>query len=166
MLAEWSVGWHAGELVVAVGSSDLGTYDNPYGATGYHIADPAIGRRLASLDCAFGLLVAAGTACASGWCAIFEGPCDPGTLGAQAFDGTKTAFNIPNGPPAHIVRNGLVIHLSPDGTQLAVDAVTDQRTGAGQTMLFQNGAATIIAGDSSPQGWLDNTHVVVSAASG
>jgi hypothetical protein len=33
-------------------------------------------------------------------------------------------------------------------------------------MLFQNGVVTIVAGDSSPQGWLDNTHLVLSAASG
>jgi hypothetical protein len=165
ILAEWPIGWHAGNLVVAVGSQDIGSYDNPYGATGYYVVDPASGRRLASLDCAYGLLVGAGSACATGWCAIFEGPCDPGTLGAQAWDGTKTAFSLPGGPPAHILRNGLEIHLSPDGTRLAVEVVTDQQTGAGQTVLFQNGVASIIATDVYPQGWLDNTHLVVSSGS-
>jgi hypothetical protein len=164
-LAEWPIGWHAGNLVVAVGSQDIGTYDNPYAATGYQVVDSSSGRRLASLDCTFGLLVEAGSACATGWCAIFEGPCDPGTLGAQAWDGTKTAFSPPGGPPAHILRNGLEIHLSPDGTRLAAEVVTDQQTGAGQTMLFQNGVASIIAADVYPQGWLDNTHLVVSSAS-
>jgi hypothetical protein len=164
-LAEWPIGWHAGNLVLAVGSQDLGTYDNPYAARGYQVVDPGTGRRLASLDCAFGLLVAAGSACASGWCAVFEGPCDPGSLGEQTWDGTKTAFRPPAGPPAHIVRNGLVIHLSPDGIRLAADVVTNQQTGAAATMLFENGKAILIANDAAPKGWLDNTHLVVSSAS-
>jgi hypothetical protein len=130
------------------------------------VADPATGLRLASLDCAFGLLVRAGTACASGWCGIFEGPCDPGTLGAQAWNGTKTAFTIPGGPPAHILRNGLEMHLAPDGNRVAVEVVTDSQTGAGDTMLFQNGAARIVARDAGPQGWLDNTHLVVWSGGG
>lgn len=164
-LAEWPVAWHAGDLIVATGTMEP-TFDNPYGATGYHVVDPATGRRLASLDCAFGLLEAAGTACASGWCAVFEGPCDSGTLGVQAWDGTKTAFSLPSGPPPHIVRNGLVMHLSPDGSRVAVEVVTDPLTGAGNTMLFQNGAASLIARDTDPQGWLDNTHLVVVSGGG
>lgn len=164
-LAEWPVGWHQGALVVAIGSSDIGTYDNPYGATGYYVVDPATGRRVASLDCAFGLLVEGGSACATGWCAIFEGPCVPGTLARQAWDGTKTGFGLPAGSPAQIVRNGLVIHLSPDGTRLAAEVVTDQQAGKVSTLLFQNRAAGIIADGVSPQGWLDNTHLVVSSGS-
>ena len=163
--AVWPVAWHAGDLIVATGTMEP-TFDNPYGATGYHVVDPATGHDRASLDCAFGLLVSAGTACASGWCGVFEGPCGPGTLGAQAWNGTKTAFSIPSGPPPHIVRNGIVTHLSPDGGRLAVDVVTDQQTGASITMLFQNGTAGVIAGDATPQGWLDKTHLVVSSGSG
>jgi len=164
-LAEWPIGWHAGNLVVAVGSQDIGTYDNPYASTGYQVVDSSSGRRLASLDCTFGLLVEAGSACATGWCAIFEGPCAPGTLSRQAWDGTKIGFALPDGPPALVVRNGLVIHLSPDGTRLAAEVVTDQQAGTVATMVFQNGAAGILADDGSPQGWLDNTHLVVSSGS-
>jgi hypothetical protein len=163
--AVWPVAWHAGDLIVATGTMEP-TFDNPYAATGYQVFDPATGRRLASLDCAFGLLVRAGTACASGWCPIFEGPCDPGTLGVQAWDGAKTAFTIPSGPPAHILRNGLEMHLAPDGNRVAVEVVTDSKTGAGDTMLFQNGAARIVARDAGPQGWLDNTHLVVWSGGG
>jgi hypothetical protein len=32
-------------------------------------------------------------------------------------------------------------------------------------MLFQNSTAGIVADDGSPQGWLDNTHLVVSSGS-
>ncbi len=163
-VSEWPLGWHAGEVVVALGSSDLGTYDNVYGALGYQVVDPADGQPVASLDCAFGLLVAAGTACATGWCDIVPGPCPSGTLAAQAWDGTKRAFGIPSGPSAKVVRYGLTVHLSPDGARIAAEVVTDQVTGAGSTILFGSGKATVIAGDFVPQGWLDDTHLVLSNA--
>jgi hypothetical protein len=49
--AEFPIGWTSGRLVVAVSSSDCckATMVNPYGATSYHVVDPANGNRLVSL---------------------------------------------------------------------------------------------------------------------
>lgn len=164
-LAEWPIGWHAGNLVVAVGSSDIGTYDNPYAATGYHVADPATGLRLASLSCARGLLVAAGTACADGWCGTASGPCVSGTVGKQSWDGTKTLLAIPSGPPPRIfMAFDWAANLSPDGTTLACAVVADPQTGALQTMLLQNGTAKFIAPGFVPMGWFDSGHVILGSA--
>src|ERR1700694_959502 len=52
---KWPVGWHAGQLVVGVGPSDLFSFENPYGAIAYRVADPATGHELGALDCAQGL---------------------------------------------------------------------------------------------------------------
>ena len=151
-VGEWPVAWHAGELVVALGGPELGNYDNPYGANGYLVVDPATGQKLQSIDCAFGLLVAAGSACGTG------------TFGKQAWDGTKSDFVIPGGTPPHDVLGEMVIHLSPDGTRLAADVITDQKTGATSTKVFQNGSATTIPiSNIAPRGWLDDTHLVVSS---
>jgi hypothetical protein len=148
-LSEWPVGWHSGELVVALGGPELGTYDNPYGAIAYVLVDPATGRRLQSIDCAFGLLVAAGSACASG------------ALGKQAWDGTESTFATSGKPTPHEVADELTIHLSPDGNRIA-EAVTDRTTGATSTIVFHDGSATTMP-DVAPQGWLDATHLVVSS---
>jgi hypothetical protein len=163
-LAEWPVGWHAGDVVVAAGTSELGTDDNVYGAIGYQVIDPATGQPVDSLDCAFGLLVAAGTACATGGCAFNPGPCTAVTLAAQAWDGNKHPFVIPSGPSANILRGGLLVHLSPDGTRIAAEEVTNQLSGAGSTILFESGKATVIAQDYVPQGWLDSSHLVLGSA--
>jgi hypothetical protein len=161
-LAEWPVGWHAGKLVVAVGSSDIGTYDNPYAATGYHVADPATGLRLASLSCARGLLVAAGTACADGWCETASVPCVDGTVGKQSWDGTQAPFAIPSGPPPKIFMAFVsAVHLSPDGATLACAVVADPQTFALQTMLLQNGKAQFIAPGFVPMGWFDSGHIIL-----
>jgi hypothetical protein len=150
-LAEWPVGWHAGELVVAVGGPELGNYDNPYGAAGYLVIDPATGQRLQSIDCSFGLLVAAGTACATG------------ALAKQGWDGAKSMFTMPAGPSPALVRNQMIVHLSPNGTRIAAEIITDQKTNASSTTVFHDGSATKIPGDVAPQGWMDATHLVVSS---
>lgn len=63
---EWPVVWHAGLLVVAVGSV-LGGPPNPYAAISYHVADSRSGVRRASLGSTvcqvIGPLVDSGTAC-------------------------------------------------------------------------------------------------------
>ncbi|MGA7910804.1 MAG: hypothetical protein WCC30_04560 [Candidatus Dormiibacterota bacterium] len=162
---EWPIGWHAGHLIVGVGGSDLFGWGNPYGAIAYHIADPASGLRLATLDCARGLLVAAGTACADGWCSTGS-TCGSGTLGKQAWDGTKTAFAIPSGPPPKIfMAFANAAELSPDGASIAASVVADQPTFALETLLFNNGSSSILTQLGSPLGWLDGSHLLVSSPS-
>jgi hypothetical protein len=164
-IGEWPIGWHAGHLIVGVGGADLFGFENPYGAIGYHIADPATGLRLGALDCARGLLVAAGTACASGWCSTGS-TCGSGTLGKQAWDGTKTAFDIPSGPPPKIfMAFANAAELSPDGASIATSAVADQQTFAVETLLFKNGSSSILTQLGSPLGWLDSSRLLVSSPS-
>ncbi len=161
-IAEWPVGWHAGHLVVAVGSPDMWSSENPYAATGYQVVDPASASRVASLSCARGLLVPAGTACAEGWCATASGPCIAGTLGKQSWDGTRTEFALPKGPPPPIFTAfDDAAELSPDGMRLAVSVVLDPLSGAVTTMLLENGEATFVAPGFAPLGWLDNHRLVV-----
>lgn len=63
---EWPVAWHAGNLIVAVGSV-LGGPPNPYAAVSYHVADAQSGDRKAALGSTtcqvIGALVQMGTAC-------------------------------------------------------------------------------------------------------
>jgi hypothetical protein len=162
-LAEWPIGWHAGNLVVAVGPNDIGTYDNAYAAIGYQVIDPGTGRQLASLDCARGLLVAAGTACANGFCAG-QTNCGPGVLGKQGWDGIKTTFSLPSGPPPLIFApfpNG--IELSPDGSTIAAQVFSDPQFSSYQTMLVRDGKSTFIAPGLSPVGWLDSSHLILTS---
>lgn len=164
-IGEWPIGWHAGHLIVGVGSADLFSFQNPYGAIAYDIVDPATGLRLGALDCAQGLLVAAGTACASGWCSSGS-TCGGGTLGKQAWDGTKTAFAIPSGPPPRIfMAFANAAELSPDGASIATSAVADQKAFAVETLLFNNGTSSILTQLGSPLGWLDSAHLLVSSPS-
>jgi hypothetical protein len=162
-LAKWPIGWHAGNLVVAVGAKDIGTYDNAYAATGYQVIDPATGRQMASLECVRGLLVAAGTACGSGFCSSGT-VCGPGTLGKEDWDGTKTLFSLPAGPPPRIfLAFATGAELSPDGSTVAAEVFTDPQASAYQTMLFQNGKATALMSGSAPAGWLDSDHLILSS---
>jgi hypothetical protein len=164
-IGEWPVGWHAGDLIVGVAGPDLFSFQNPYGAIAYHITDPATGLQLGALDCAQGLLVAAGTACASGWCSTGS-TCGGGTLGKQAWDGTKTAFAIPNGPPPRIfMAFANAVELSPDGASIATSAVANQQAFAVETLLFNNGTSSILTQLGSPLGWLDSSHLLVSSPS-
>jgi hypothetical protein len=164
-VGEWPVGWHAGRLVVGVASADLFSFENPYGVVAYHIVDPATGARLGALDCARGLLVAAGTACASGWCTTGS-TCGSGTLGKQAWDGTQTPFTVPSGPPPKIFTAfANAAELSPDGVNIATSAISDQPSFAVETLLFKNGSSSILTRLGSPLGWLDSSHVLVSSVS-
>lgn len=162
---EWPVGWHSGDLIIGVGSSDLFALDNPYGVVGYHLVDPDTGRRIAALDCAKGLLVRTGSACASGWCTTWTA-CTDGTLGKQGWDGVKTLFTIPSNPmPKILMAWNNSAELSPDGSRIAADNLVDPQTGQTETRLLSSGASSSLTLLGAPQGWLDDSHVVVSSAS-
>ena len=54
--------------------------------------------------------------------------------------------------------------LSPDGTRIATASASDQQTGARATLLFDHEGDSVIAREASPQGWIDNRHLVVGSA--
>jgi hypothetical protein len=164
-IGEWPVGWHSGQLIIGVGSSDLFALDNPYGAVGYHVVDPDTGRLVSALDCAKGLLVRTGSACATGWCPTST-TCTDGTLGKQGWDGSKTLFAIPANPrPRILMAWNNSAELSPDGTRIAADNLVDAVTGKTETILISGGSSVSLSLLGGPQGWLDDSHVVVSSAS-
>jgi hypothetical protein len=130
---------------------------------GYQIVEPSSGIRLAAMSCAQGLLVPAGSACASGWCSTAS-TCATGTIGKQGWDGTKTGFALAAGPlPRVVMAFDNSAELSPDGRHVAADAVADSSTGTYETVLFSNGSWSVLTKLGAPQGWLDDTHVVVSS---
>ena len=103
---EWPVGWHGGDLVVAVGRAfSLGDAPNPYQAVdGYLLVDPATGKRISTIGSAScqvtGWLSPAGTACVGS-----------AGIGAIDWSGKLTIF---------AERTGLSVGtLSPDGLQIA-----------------------------------------------
>lgn len=162
---EWPVAWHHGELVLGVGPSDIASYNTAYGAIGYEMVDPDTGAQLATLDCAAGLLTAAGSACVSGFCSSGSG-CGPGTIGRQAYDGVKTMFALPSGPPPKILTAlAQTDELSPDGSAVAVTALPSAPGRLqNDTLLVHDGAWSILTGEGAPIGWVDDTHLMVAAA--
>jgi hypothetical protein len=161
---KWPVGWHSSHLIIGVASIDLFALDNPYGAVGYQLVDPNTGHQIAALDCAKGLLVRTGSACATGWCTSWT-TCTDGTVGKQGWDGAKTSFAIPvNSMPKILMPWNNSAELSPDGTRIAADNLVNE-TGKTETRLLSNGSSTSLSLLGAPQGWLDDSHVVVSSAS-
>jgi len=158
-IAEWPIGWHGADLIAAVGTSNLATYDNPYGAVGYRVVDPGTGTVLSSLDCWRGLVVAAGTACSTGLCESTT-ICKPGTLETQAWNGVKAAFPLPPGPGQRVLVP--YSYLSPLGDRMAVQLVTDPDAGTVETAAIQNGAVLYSTLTGVPDGWLDDDHLVVA----
>src|SRR4029077_245159 len=144
---EWPVGWNQGHLVIAVGvnSAPQNSFDGfVYASSGYHLADPSTGTRLAPVCEGYAASappVPAGTVCAnypkfevSDWSGTTRpAPADEGCNGgALATDGSMIADC--QGSPAVVT---LVVN---DGTQIA----------------------TPFSG--TPVGWIDNTHLVISAS--
>ena len=160
--AEWPVGWHAGNLVVAVAPDITANPDNSYRGVGYRTVDPANGRTLTSLDCTRGLLVAAGTGCATGFCSTAS-TCQDGSIGKQDWNGAKTTFGLPSGPMPKIFLAFDELSLSPDGTRIAAAVVTDPKTGSVETDLFGDGSQKHVTDAGGPQGWIDRSHLVVSS---
>jgi hypothetical protein len=143
----WPVGWHGGQLVVAVGSPPTqSTAANPYGTfAGYQLVDGATGGRLGGLACnPAGPLTPAGSACLVGGA----------PLAVLDLAGRSRALA---GAPASIVSaaeapDGRRVAFCCDGGQLRLwDLRDDSVTGLGPA-------------DSPAYGWIDATHLLISDA--
>jgi len=147
----WPVGWHAGQLVVAVGSAPTrNVADNPYGTFGgYRLLDPATGARLATIDCdPAGALTPAGTACLGGSPA----------LAVTDFSGRAHSFDL--GPGASAVVSAAE---SPDGDLVAICCISQQLQLWDLTTDTVRGLGPA---DGTAYGWVDATHLLVGDAAG
>jgi hypothetical protein len=139
----WPVGWHTGQVVLAVGPAFVQQgAENPYTAfAGYHVVDATTGSRVATM-CAdgapIGPLTPAGTLCsnASG-------------LTVRGYDGKSRPIPQAVGPNC--------LALSPDGTRVACGSQPIMLVGAdgGTTRTNANGFA---------QGFIDQQSLVVATA--
>jgi hypothetical protein len=154
-VAEWPVGWRAGAIVLAIGQPGVFTGFNPYGAVEYHVVQPGTWARQALLTCSFGPLVAAGSAC---W-----KPAPP-ALGVEDWNGNNRSFRIdPAGPISRLQAPYLA--LSPTGSRIAAGLKADP-AGGYDTELFEDGTESLLVTGAAPLGWLDESHILVSAPAG
>lgn len=161
---EWPVGWHAGKLVVGIGNPDPYDLENPYGVTGYEVMDPGTGRTLAKLDCSQGLVVSAGTACLTGGCTVSTSTiCVPTQLFHERWDGTKQPIPLPGGVGQNIVSGWRDTELSPDGSRVAAELVTDPATSSTETAVIEGGSIVFTTERGVPLGWLDENHLLVAS---
>jgi hypothetical protein len=146
---EWPVGWHQGHLVIAVGLNvaPQNAYDGfIYGFSGYHVADASTGTRIATICNGYIASVPpvpAGTVCAK----------YPDYLVSDWSGTTRPA------PPDQGCGGGA---LSPDGSMIA----DCQGSPAVVTLVVQGGTQIATQFSGAPVGWIDSTHVVLSAANG
>ncbi len=139
----WPVGWHAGQLVVALGSPPAQSVaGNPYGTfAGYLLIDPTSGSRLGALACnPAGPLAPTGSACLVGG------------LHVEDFSGRRQS---PNTAPASVVSAA----EAPDGAHVAFCC------GDGRLQVWDvadGSVASLGAADSPEYGWIDESHLLVS----
>jgi len=145
---EWPVGWHEGHLVIAVGLNvaPQNAWDGfIYGYLGYHIADASTGTRLATICDGYSSSVPpvpAGTVCVkypdyliSDWSGTTRpAPADQGCGGGA---------------------------LSPDGSMIAVCQGAPAPV---VTLVVQGGTQIATQFSGTPVGWIDNSHLVLSAS--
>jgi len=144
---EWPVGWHQGHLVIAVGinTPPQNAFDGfIYAFSGYHVADASTGTRLATI--CDGYLAAVPPVPAGTVCAKY-----PNFLVSDWSGTTRPA-------PADEGCNGGA--LSPDGAMIA----DCQGSPAVVTLVVQDGTQIATQYSGTPVGWIDSTHVVLSAA--
>jgi hypothetical protein len=144
---EWPVGWHLGHLVIAVGvnAAPQNAFDGfIYAFSGYHIADASTGTRLATICDGYVASVPpvpAGTVCAN----------YPKFLVSDWNGTTRPA-------PADQGCNGGA--LSTDGLMIA----DCQGSPAVVTLVVLDGTQIATQFSGTPVGWIDSTHVVLSAS--
>lgn len=143
-VSAWPVGWHAGEVVLAVGSAPTQSIaGNPYGTfAGYLLVDAGTGGRLGALACnPAGPLTPAGSACLVGG----------GPLAVQDFAGRTHSL----GGAASVVSAA----EAPDGARVALCCV------GGQLQLWDvrdDSLASLGPADGPAYGWIDTTHLLIS----
>jgi hypothetical protein len=144
---EWPVGWHQGHLVIAVGinTAPQNAFDGfIYAFSGYHVADASTGTRLATICdgyIASDPPVPAGTICAN----------YPNVVVSDWSGTTRPA-------PADQGCNGGA--LSPDGSMIA----DCQGSPTVVTLVVLDGTQIATPFTGTPAGWIDSTHLVLSAS--
>jgi len=144
---EWPIAWRNGALVLAIlrgGAYVQNTAANPYDAfDGYHVVDATSGTRLATLcpaGVSVGPVVAAGTMCVP----------NAGQPYVQDLTGATHPF----------VGAGDNAVLAPDGSRVAAS------DGHSLFLLDATGRRTTLKAQGLPQGWIDATHLLISAGYG
>ena len=154
-VAEWPIGWHSGQLVVALAAGAGAAAANPYAAAEYHVVDPATGNRLVVIGhpsentgptCTFGPVVAAGAAC-------YKAANGQTELGIQGWNGAYTLVQRTS------AATNPVLALSPDGTEIAA-----QLSGNPDGPLAVFGQTVTFAGAGTPLAWFDDNHILVRKA--
>jgi hypothetical protein len=157
---EWPVGWHAGHLVMAIGTnvSPQNIYDGFAEAHGYHVADAQTGQRLLSLcDGEYALTPEspAGAVCLTNT-----------TASVVSWDGNSRLLPDAQKPDATSGVCALQGPLSPAGV-LATDMASVSQGGctSGPTVfrVTASGAVdpTAVAHDAAPVAWIDADHLIV-----
>jgi hypothetical protein len=142
----WPVGWHGGELVVAIGSAPTQSVPgNPYGTfAGYQLIDATTGGRLSSLACdPAGALTPAGSACLAGGAPL------------QVQDFVGRTRSLGGSAPGSVVSAA----EAPDGAHVAFCCAD------GQLQLWdvaEGSVASLGPAENPDYGWIDATHLLVS----
>lgn len=160
----WPIAWHAGRLVLAVGTpyTQQGIVMNPYSAGELHVVDAVTGERIATIGAAeesgcwpTGLLSAVGIAC-------YTHTATAGGVGSIEVRGWNGA--VAAGSPSYdFTSSDGEASVSPDGSRLAV------RQGL-SPVIVRGGAGTIqTALATDPRAtwpcWIDSSHVMSSRSS-
>jgi len=146
-VAEFPVGWHAGNLVVGVGPPICcqAVPPNPYTVSTYHVVDPTTGNRIATICAppayAVGPPVAAGTLCQS-----------TSSLFAQSWSG-----------PSHVIPHSGYVDfaaLSPQGDGVAI--------GGSQVSVIELNGTVLesLTGAQVVWGWPKAGYLIVADSSG
>ncbi len=144
---EWPVGWHQGHLVIAVGANahPQNSYDGfIYGYSGYHVADASTGTRLATI------------------CDGYVASIPPVPAGTVCTNYPKVLVSDWNGTtrPAPADQGCGGGALSTDGLMIA----DCQGIPAVVTLVVLDGTQIATQFSGTPEGWIDSTHVVLSAS--